>query len=84
MTAILPTTFSNAFCWMKMFQIANKISLTYAPGLIGNRSARVRSLFGAASNQANTWPNVDQDPWCHMALQGHDELKEIFMKYVNH
>ena len=59
MAAISQTTLSNAFSWIKMFEISIKISLKFVPkGPINNIPALFRRWLGsvqAASHYLNQW-----------------------------
>ena len=64
MATILQAAFSNAFSWMKTYELIWLQFVTV--GLIGDMSALVLVSAWCHQKTARTWFNIDQDPWCHI------------------
>ena len=69
MVDILPTTFSNAFTWTKIFVFWLKFHERLFQRVIGSGNDLVPNTWNAI-----TWTIVDQDLWCYMTPLGHIEL----------
>ena len=75
-------SFSNANCSKLLWRFSSETYLWWMPMFSSQQWFSL--CLGAVRQQAITWTIVDQDPCCHMASLGSNELIQILTKQSSH